>query len=552
VASIPGGIFNAVSAIGNLPEMLVTGNAKEYDVFGIPTKVDTQQFGTKLADLLNMPQPEEGEKIPMDMARAAAGWGAAGPILKAAGAIPKVVQMAGVSKPVLAATSAAAGVGAGDIAKESGASPAVQMVASILANIATGGAFKAGSYMINPAERGASAMAREAKEAASRLGSRFGLPERLTRNTQEFAEGVLPTAAMKYNDSIIADAETMARLRNKEAFFARDEANQRLVYEILKKKALGEPGALLQKDANFAPRTLLDELNARTSPMRDEAINIARQTGGYTGPLLSRVEELRTAPGTRYNAQLDPLIAPAERILSQENIDPLDLYSYRKQLADSLNNKAPMTLDEMTNAAKNSAREAKILKNSVDEGINAASGGKWEQYLAAHREGMKPINELEAWQDVLSRFNKASEIAPGTPRITPHALRTAIEGKTYSKSGRDLLSEDGRNLADQLKNTLTALERARSPRAAIDGSQTAPLLMQATKGLLANKPGMKNVVDIIKGMAGYFTGNNALDDAILNPEKLEKMLETAIKNKDDTFLRTLRDAVVRSSINGAK
>jgi len=65
VAGVPAGVYNAVSSLGNL------GMPKNRLVTPLtpPESINTQQYGTKLADLLGLPQPTEGEAIPMEVAR---------------------------------------------------------------------------------------------------------------------------------------------------------------------------------------------------------------------------------------------------------------------------------------------------------------------------------------------------------------------------------------------------------------------------------------------------------------------------------------------------
>lgn len=534
VAKIPQDVYNTVSSLGQLvePQAIKEKNP-------LPAEINTMQYGTKLADALGLPPETDLSKIPLDMVRSLVSAGTGAGALKGLGV--KAGKFLGSTTPFKTAIAASSGTGAADVAKELTADSEDQNVkdylpiaASVAGNMLGGGAISMGQHMIDPARRGAQAYNKSIKEAVkSGAIPENVLSDPLRENPQLFSEGVLPTAAMKYVNPAIGNAETNARLRNKESFFNRDTENSRIIANALRNKAS-------QGDA----RQMLAELNATTSPMREEALNLANATGGYELPISRDISNLTTSPGTRYSQSVNTLTKPISDILKKD-FAAEDLYTARKKLADALKDKSPMSMDETTNAAKNSRREATLLKNAIDEGIDVSSNGKWNEYLKTHREGMKPINELEAWQGASSKFDTAPEILPGIPNITPSALRNAIEKKTKSASGRDLLSEQGREDANKMLSTMNAIERARNPRAAISGSQTAPLLIEATKQILPDKIG--SIVSILRHGKGYFTGNNALDDALLNPEKLPKLIETAIKTKDDTMLNAISASLSRNA-----
>ena len=545
IAGIPEGAYNTASLLANalrgrLPQ---EGHKNEW---GVPDTINTQQYGTAVANKLGLPQADETnptEKIGMDIGRAVIGGAVGSGVAKALGNMPKLAQILGANNPVRTALGTAAAVGAGDIAQEATKESddpmvkyGVPMVAGIGANMAVGGTAKAGSYIMNPAERAAGALARqEANLAKAQQRLPDDLTTELTPYNAELYAGTKPTAAMIYRNPAIGSAETMARLRNKEAFFTRDEENARLIAQALRDKA--ESGNA---------KTMLNQLNAQTTPLREQAIEQAAQTGGFQQPVAQRVNDLLTQAGTRYEPQIKTLTNPIQQVLESPDVHPLDLYARRKALSDALNNKSPLTMDELTNAAKNQRREATILKQSIDEGLNQASGGKWSDYINTHREGMKPINDVEAWQAVAKRFENKPEIEQGIPRVTPAALRQAISNETFSRDNRDLLLPKSRKEANAMIQTLNAMERAKDARAAINGSQTTPLAMQAMKSMIPEKG--KPVASALSMAKNFLTGNTALDDAILNPEKLPALIELAVKNKDETLLNALRNATVRQSL----
>ena len=336
----------------------------------------------------------------------------------------------------------------------------------------------------------------------------------------KFSEGIKPTAAMVTTNPDIADLETLARLTNKSEFFNQDSLNKTVIAGLLKLKAMSKKVA----DARLAA------VNAITTPMRESAVELARTAGPkqYAGPLRELITSLKSSPGTRYSRSVKRLTKGAKPFLAKKaKIDPLDIYAYRKELGDALNNTKTLTLDEMANAAKNSAREAKLLKQATDQGLNNASEGTWQQYINTHRQGMIPINEGQAWDGVLHKFDVLPQLGEGVPNITPGALRRAILAKTYSKSGRDLLTKTGRSEADKMVNTMNAMERAQSPRAALQGSQSTPLaLALAKKATKLSLPG-----ELLMLSKELISGQSKINAATQNPSKLLDLLTSRLSNK---------------------
>lgn len=529
IAAIPGDIANLAA----MPVNAVLSKSRFKDN-QIPD-LGTQKYGEQLADQMGIAKTQPDEETAMMVGRNVIG-GLAGSALTKLGNAPEMVQkMYGANAPIRSAV----GIGAGTMGAEAGrelsqdsenetAKTLAPIAGGILANGMMQGVSGAANIMSKGARAERAANALKQKNLDADL-----LNNPLTEYEHDLYAGVSPTAAMKYSNPAVAAAETHARLRNKENFFNRDTGNTRVISEAIKDKGMG--------DADMALR----ELNARTTPLRENAIAQAKTAGGFEAPVQSRIDELLNAPGTRYESQIQTLTNPIQKILESDDIHPLDLYARRKALADALNNKSPLTMDELTNAAKNQRREATILKKAIDEGLDTSSGGKWSEYITEHREGMKPINELQAWQEVGKKFENKPEIDVGVPNVTPQALRNAIKSETFSKSGRDLLSQPERESAQKMIDTMNALERARSQRGATTGSQTMPLAMEVTKEMMPDK--LKILKSLGGGVADYLRGNTLLDDAILNPEKLPALIELAIKNKDKTFLDALRGNVARES-----
>jgi hypothetical protein len=352
----------------------------------------------------------------------------------------------------------------------------------------------------------------------------------------DFTEGVLPTAAMKSANNALGELELGQRLVDKPQFTARDIATKQAIAQKLQSLALPQEQVAQQTAA----------VNTATSPLREQAYQAARVAGPeqYAGPLRTQIDELKTGVGTRYDPATETLTKPANPLLSNDPalIDPADVYRYRKQLADGLNNTNPLASDLMTNAAKSARREATLLKNSTDSGLNQASGGAWQNYLNTHRQGMIPINEGAAFDEALGKFSTAPQLAPGVPDITPARLKQALNQTSTTKSGRTRLTPTGQAEAAKMVETVNALQRAQSPRGAITGSQTTPLRTLLDNGLTG----------IPKQIAGYgwdlLTGDSQLTAQLLDIAKLEKEL-MRIKSPKNKAYRGLMAAVGADSMD---
>lgn len=533
-AAVPGQIYNVAqiprkvtrwAANKVLPEGLQIPDAQ--GLLGSPGEMDTQKYGTQVADTLNL---NKGDERFMRPARAAAGVLVPGALLSKFNLAKTAIgQMMGAGAPLKAAMTTAAGASAGEVAKEAGANEAGQLIANVAGSVLAAGVPDVASYILQANRRGGGALGRILESSAKSKGKPVSQAVgdfSLTPTTREFVPGTAPTAAMAYSNPEIQVAERMARLQNKPAFFERDMANRGNIYQAIRGKA---------EQAN--PRAMKDTLNELTSPLREEAISAARG-GEYAGPMAQQINTLRTSPGSRYNEQLNTVLKGGERLLSEPNIDPLDVYTYKKALDDAVVHKGPITSDKLTNAVKNSYRETNAMRDAITEGMDTASGGKWRAYLNEHAKGMKPVNDQEAWIGLQNKFALAPELEQGLPNVAPAALRRGIEQVTKGERGQDLLLPESRSLVNKLLNTSNAIETARSTGSAIEGSQTAPLLMEAIQAATPTGGTAKSMYDWAKRFA---SGDSALNDALLNPEKLPALLKEAQRSGD-----TYRAKIIRS------
>lgn len=286
---------------------------------------------------------------------------------------------------------------------------------------------------------------------------------------------------------------------------------------------LHQHGYLSSPDGNELEEVLFDHSRGVLDPSRLwSSSKSGYQDRGATsqeGDLLLKLDDLVTALNLKNAPKPKPETVQAE---------PEDLYTFRKLIDDSLRLKT-LSADDLTNAAKNARREAVGIKGAVDEGMNAASGGKWSEYLTAHREGMKPITEGRSLQNILDRFDSATRLLDGeTPTLSPARFRKAVDAETYTNLGKsgwadDLFPEQRLMLGD-VQNVLDDISKARSGITAVNGSPTAGNLASLMRsGLVAGGGKFAAAINLLDTL-GRSRGASALDRALLNPDEFAKVL----------------------------
>lgn len=157
VAGIPAGVYNFASTVSHLPDIVRGKQIPETNEWGVPSSINTQQYGTKLADYFGLPQPTEAEQKPMEYARLGMGTLAGGGLVKAlGGAIPAGVKViAGANAPVVNTMGALGGKAGSEYAGQVfDKSPSWQKTTAQIAGGVLGGGLTSGiSSMVQPTTR---------------------------------------------------------------------------------------------------------------------------------------------------------------------------------------------------------------------------------------------------------------------------------------------------------------------------------------------------------------------------------------------------------------
>lgn len=277
---------------------------------------------------------------------------------------------------------------------------------------------------------------------------------------------------------------------------------------------------------------LIGTLEAKNAPKPQPEPTATVPLPGYAQPLSDVVDEMQAQAGMRNVPSTQQLARLGRDILQPAQtgeLDPADLYALRKLLGDKLSLKGA-AFDELSNAARSSRREAVLMKDAIDEGLNKASNGMFGDYLAAHAEGMAPIEEGRAFQNLAEKFGAGARI-PGTdiPEMTRYAYRKGVDDLTYKNLGKagwaDILSPTGRAVTDDSSAALSAMETAkRGPKATIGSDTAAWTAALLRRGLVPGGGKLGALIDIMDAL-GASRGAAALDEALLDPYsgKLEEL-----------------------------
>lgn len=343
--------------------------------------------------------------------------------------------------------------------------------------------------------------------------------------------GVKPTVGMLTDDPAILSLEMNARNRSSADFLQRDIDNKKAIVEGLLNRGYNREQA----------DRLVTQLNEDTTKMREAAYRKIVRSGALdqmNAPLEIVLNKVKTGEGTRVSEKAQTLVNSVEEALGRTNGNPqpADLYQIRKDLNDALAAKGQSS-DKINNAAKGQRRTVKQLTNAIDAGMQKASDGEWMNYLQTHRKGMQDIEGKRALGDIVSDFEGRNNVLPGGegyPDITPAKLRQLNQKLTYQELGsrlEDKLGPHDRGFLTDAIDTMNAMERAKKGSVAVNGPATATFFSELMKsGLMPGSGKIATAINFADAL-GRSRGAKYLDEALLDPEKFQELLNATNANK---------------------
>lgn len=422
VASIPGGIYNAVSALGNIgmPDNRVVTPLTP------PEKINTQQYGTKLANLVGLPQPSEGEAVPMEVARTVAGTLAPlGLISKFATVPTKLASLIGSNAPIATATTAGLSKYATEKARENNLPEWAQIATGIGTGLAAGGVLGAVAPTSRATLRTVQSGFGKLEPLAGRLLNRQAGEEAVTiANLLEggTVPGVNPIAGFAPKTSDIAGNAGISALAR---FVENDPNSSTILSERLfnNAKSLKDyVNRTIGSDASITKKQdyLYDVVNTVSKPMRDRNLptNIDNVTNSIDNALLKN----------KGNPAIEGALQSIKEKIPQGDVGFNEVYNFKQYIDDALRGKyddpASMQIAKSGTALNNVKKElAKSLTNTESE---------FGKFLKTQAIGVRQLGQSKQAEKMINQATNK------TPIISN---RTGIQEEVFPLSAANLRTQ---------------------------------------------------------------------------------------------------------------
>ena len=449
VASVPGGLYNTVSALGNVG----SPDNKPVTPLTPPESIDTQQYGTKLADYFNMPTAEGNEKIPMEMARTVSSFAVPLSVLSKAKSIPSMAaKMIGSSAPMQTATTAAISKGASEVAKERGASPLAQAAIGAGAGMGSGGLMSMAAPTARTGVRIAQNVGGHLEPLAGRLlnrqaGEEAGTVQQLLANGG--IPGVHPIQGFKPRASDIAGNAGISGL-------ARFVENDPSSSSVLSERVFNNAKSL--KD--YANKSVGSELGAsrkqgylkslvttESMPMRER--NLPVNTDNVIASLEGSILKHKGNPA---------IVGGLEAVLEKApgaDAGFNEVYNFKQYIDDALRGKFddPKSM-QIAKAGHALGYVKKELANSLTQ-----AEPEFERFLKTQAIGVRQLNQSKDAKKLLAdATNKTSIVSnrSGSQEEVFPFSAASLKGKTLNDKLMSKLSPNQKTIIENASKAATA------------------------------------------------------------------------------------------------
>jgi len=443
------------------------------------TKIPTQtQAVEKTLTGIGFPTPRTPqERIIQDVATA--GYGTGG-VARVAGEIaPKLPGMASdlakffAQSPQAQTAAALTASGAGGMLREGGASPGAQLGGAMLAGmVAPGGPkltptqkiLEAPSALVKPfTQTGREVIV---GNVLNRLATD---PERAALNLQQaqpLVPGVRVTTAAGARDPGLAAAETAIRaLDQSGAFPSVLSANQQALLESFRRLGgrAGDattPGSIPYAEAKRA---------SVTGPMRESAF--ANKQPVSVEPITNAISGIMSNPATQRKT-VDEAMGYVNSLLAKRvnpetgTIDPMALYSVRKDITDAMAGKLSGELSNLRLARGQMAELLPVIDNAIESG---APG--FQKYMKQFEKSSSAIDQMRLMQGIESKVTTGQpNLMTGEPVLAASALRRQVASKADEIGAQ--LSPAAQTRLDNIINEINRGQAATAPGVKAPGSNT--------------------------------------------------------------------------------
>lgn len=373
--------------VGSFPQML----GAPLEALGF--KGAGGNVGQLFADYIGLPKPQNAMERVVGAGSRAMASGAplmkAGSLIEAAKFVPQMAKTVGgvmASQPVAQTILAGTSGTASEMAKEGGLGEGAQFAAGLAAPLVAtpliGTAQSAGRlvkgitapiFSKDAAERGAAKLARRA------VGSR----------------GEQVATALSKADSYQTAGQVAAAIDNADLAALQSIAN----------KTDAPMADLIKRGVENRIATSRTALESRLSPVRDEALNLAKDGGVDIRNVVNRIDTFRNASGNASDDVLQNATGEIRRKLLKlvedtPNPDPNEIYTIRKQISSTIGKFSKESADW---DKKKAAKVERVIQLALDDAIDAAIGRAdpsrskmWSSdYMGEYAKGASAIRNVE-------------------------------------------------------------------------------------------------------------------------------------------------------------
>jgi len=442
------------------------------------TKIPTQtQAVEKTLTGIGFPTPRTPqERIIQDVTTA--GYGTGG-VARAGEMAPKLPGMASdvakffAQSPQAQSAAALTASGAGGLLREGGASPGAQLGGAMLAGmVAPGGPkltptqkiLEAPSALVKP-------FTQEGREVivGNVLNKLATDQQRAMQNLQQaqpLVPGVRVTTAAGARDPGLAAAETAIRaLDQSGAFPSVLSANQQALLESFRRLGgrAGDattPGSIPYAEAKRA---------SVTGPMRESAF--ANKQPVSVEPITNAISGIMSNPATQRKT-VDEAMGYVNSLLAKRvnpetgTIDPMALYSVRKDITDAMAGKLSGDLANLRLAKGQMAELLPVIDNAIESG---APG--FQKYMKQFEKSSSAIDQMRLLQGIESKVTTGQpNLMTGEPVLAASALRRQVASKADEIGAQ--LSPAAQTRLDNIINEINRGQAATAPGVKAPGSNT--------------------------------------------------------------------------------
>jgi hypothetical protein len=422
VAGAPAGIYNAISALGNIgmPEN------RPITTLTPPESINTQQYGTKLADYLGLPQPTNEQAIPMEVARTISGFAVPLGMLSKIKSIPSMAAtMIGSNAPKATAITAGLSKYATEKAKEKGLPEWEQSLFGMLTGLGAGSVLG----MAAPTSRavlrtGQSSFGALEPLAGRLLNRQAGAEAGTVANLLETGgvQGVKPIAGFQPKTSDIAGNAGISALAR---FVENDPNSSTILSERLfnNAKSLKDyVNRAIGSDASITKKQdyLYDVVNTVSKPMRDRNLptNIDNVINSIDNALLKN----------KGNPAIEGALQSIKEKIPEGDVGFNEVYNFKQYIDDALRGKyddpASMQIAKSGTALNNVKTElAKSLTNTESE---------FGKFLKTQAIGVRQLNQSKQAEKMINQATNK------TPIISN---RTGIQEEVFPLSAANLRTQ---------------------------------------------------------------------------------------------------------------